>query len=308
MGNKTHSQQIKQQAKILGFEDCGISRAQHLEGPSQHLKDWLNKGYHAGMQYMENHFDKRTDPRLLVEGAQSVISVILNYYPENKQAEGTYKISKYAYGEDYHFVMKRKLKSLLQFIQQIEPQTEGRAFVDSAPVMDREWARRAGLGWIGKHSLLINKGLGSFVFIGELIVNLELEYDTPINEYCGTCTRCIEACPTHAIVADKVVDSNKCISYQTIENKGEIDAELKGKFNNYIFGCDICQDVCPWNRKSKAHNETAFQPNPSFLLMDKKDWRNMDRETFNALFKNSPLKRAKFEGIRRNMEFLEDIK
>ncbi len=295
---------IKEKAIELGFDDCGVAKAEYLKEPSERLKNWLKNGYHAEMKYMENHFEKRVDPRLLVENAKSIICVILNYYPEKVQNRQSYQLSKYAYGEDYHFVLKRKLKSLFSYIQEIKPETEGRAFVDSAPVMDREWAQKAGLGWIGKHSLLINKKIGSFIFLGELIVNFELEYDTPINEYCGTCTRCIDSCPTNAIVSSKVVDSNKCISYQTIENKSDtIPKTLKGKFNGYIFGCDICQDVCPWNNKKLSTKETSFSPFPEMLQFTKNEWQDLEKEKFNAIFKKSAVKRSGFKGLKRNINF-----
>lgn len=302
---KDFSAEIKKKAIELGFQDCGISKAEFLEEASENLKKWLEKGYQAGMKYMENHFEKRTDPGKLVDGAKSVISVILNYFPSQKQAEETYRISKYAYGEDYHFVLKRKLKELMKFIQQENPGTEGRAFVDSAPVMDREWAQRSGLGWIGKHSLLINKNLGSFVFIGELIVTCELEYDAPIQDYCGTCTRCMDSCPTSAIVQPKVVDSNKCISYHTIENKGEIPGNLKETFQNYIFGCDICQDVCPWNNKKILTTEPAFAIKDNLMQLGKRDFENMDETRFKELFGKSALMRTGLKGLRRNIDFVK---
>ncbi len=256
---------------------------------------------------MANHFDKRLDPRLLVDGAQSVISLLLNYYPEQElPAEPEdYKISKYAYGTDYHFVIKDKLKTLLQFMQAEIGEVNGRAFVDSAPVMDKVWAKRSGLGWVGKHSNLINRETGSFFFIAELITDLELEYDDPIKDYCGTCTRCIDACPTDAITEPYVVDGSKCISYFTIELKEQIPDEVKGKFGNWIFGCDICQDVCPWNRFSKAHQEPAFNPNSGLLEMKKPDWEEITAEVFSKVFKNSAVKRTKLEGLRRNIAFVK---
>ena len=296
---------IKQKAKEIGFDECGISKAEFLDQAAKKLKLWLNSGFHADMKYMENHFEKRVDPQQLVEDTKSVISVILNYRPQNIQPKDTYKISKYAYGEDYHFVLKRKLKNLMQFINDNIPGSNGRAFTDSAPVMERDWAGRAGLGWIGKHSLLINKNQGSYVFIGELLVNIELEYDNSIEEYCGTCTRCIDSCPTGAIVQPYVIDSNKCISYQTIENKGEIDENLKGKFKDYIFGCDICQDICPWNNKKIYSNETLFKPDQKFLSLNYSAFENIDQGTFAALFKNTPVKRAGFTKFKSNIAFVK---
>jgi epoxyqueuosine reductase len=258
------------------------------------------------MSYMENNFDKRLDPTLLVDGAKSVVSLLLNYYPSELQKEDSYKISKYAYGQDYHFVIKEKLKELLFSIQETIGDVSGRAFVDSAPVLDKAWAAKSGLGWIGKNSNLLTQKVGSFYFIAELIIDLDLEYDTPTTDHCGSCTACMDACPTEAIVAPYVVDGSKCISYFTIELKENIPQEMKGKFNDWAFGCDVCQDVCPWNRFSKAHSEPLFNPNPEILSMSKKDWKEITEETFRTVFKNSPLKRTKFEGLKRNLNFLED--
>lgn len=261
------------------------------------------------MSYMENHFDKRLDPTLLVDDGKSVISLLLNYYPDQLQSRivGTdsYKISKYAYGQDYHFVIKEKLKELLFSIQETIGDVSGRAFVDSAPVLDKAWAAKSGLGWIGKNSNLLTQKVGSFYFIAELIIDLDLEYDNATTDHCGTCTACIDACPTEAIVAPYIVDGSKCISYFTIELKENIPQEMKGKFNDWAFGCDICQDVCPWNKFSKAHNEPLFNPNPELLSMTKKDWKEITEETFRIVFKDSPLKRAKFSGLKRNIDFLE---
>ncbi len=256
------------------------------------------------MQYMENHFDKRLDPRLLVDGAKSVISVLLNYFPEKTQEEGTYKISRYAYGQDYHQVMKAKLRELLHFITEEIGEVSGRAFVDSAPVLDKAWAARSGLGWMGKNSNLLTQQLGSYYFIGELILDLELEYDTPATDHCGSCTACIDACPTQAIVQPYVVDGSKCISYFTIELKNEIPNEVKGQFDDWIFGCDVCQEVCPWNRFSKPHQEPLFNPQPELLSMSKKDWEEITEEVFKKLFKKSAVKRTKFSGLQRNIKFL----
>jgi epoxyqueuosine reductase len=258
---------------------------------------------------MENHFDKRLDPTLLVDDAKSVISLLLNYYPDQLQSQivtsETYKISKYAYGYDYHFVIKEKLKELLFAIQSSIGDVSGRAFVDSAPVLDKAWAAKSGLGWIGKNSNLLTQKVGSFYFIAELIVDLNLEYDNATTDHCGTCTACIDACPTEAIVAPYIVDGSKCISYFTIELKENIPQEMKGKFDDWAFGCDVCQDVCPWNKFSKANNEPLFNPNPELLSMTKKDWKEITEETFRVVFKDSPLKRAKFKGIKRNIDFLQ---
>ncbi|MDN3596273.1 tRNA epoxyqueuosine(34) reductase QueG [Zunongwangia endophytica] len=295
---------IKEEAKRLGFMSCGISKAEFLEQEAPRLEEWLNKNRNGNMYYMENHFDKRLDPTKLVEGSKSVISLLLNYYPNQTQNPDSYKISKYAYGRDYHFVIKDKLKSLLQFIQDEIGEVEGRAFVDSAPVLDKAWAAKSGLGWIGKNSNLLSKKAGSFFFIAELIVDLDLEYDTPVTDHCGTCTACIDACPTDAIVEPYKVDGSKCISYFTIELKDELPNSFKNTFEDWMFGCDICQDVCPWNRFSKPHNEPLFDPHPDLLKFDKKDWEEITKETFNEIFRKSAVKRTKFEGLKRNINFL----
>jgi epoxyqueuosine reductase len=307
MQNPTkYSQQIKQKAHELGFDFCGISKAGFLEEEAPRLENWLKKNQHGKMQYMENHFDKRLDPRLLVDDAKSVISLLFNYYPEHKLPEGKedFKLSKYAYGTDYHYVIKDKLKLLLDFIHEAIGEVGGRAFVDSAPVMDKVWAKKGGLGWVGKHSNLINKQQGSFFFIAELIIDLELDYDHEIKDYCGTCTRCIDACPTDAIVNPYVVDGSKCISYFTIELKEAIPAEVSGKFENWAFGCDICQDVCPWNRFSKPHRESQFNLHPDLANFTKNDWEEITQDVFKVIFKKSALKRTKFEGLKRNLAFL----
>lgn len=257
------------------------------------------------MAYMANHFDKRLDPTKLVEGSKSVISLLLNYYPEEQQNSESYKISKYAYGKDYHFVIKEKLKTLLHSIQENIGEVHGRAFVDSAPVLDKAWAAKSGLGWMGKHSNLLTQQVGSFYFIAELIVDLELEYDTPVTDHCGTCTACIDACPTEAIVEPYVVDGSKCISYFTIELKNEIPTEMQGKFDDWMFGCDVCQDVCPWNRFSKPHREPLFEPHSELLSMQKEDWEDITEELFQTLFKKSAVKRTKFSGLQRNIRFLK---
>ncbi|HAV53662.1 MAG TPA: tRNA epoxyqueuosine(34) reductase QueG [Aequorivita sp.] len=306
MNNKTkNTALIKSEAKRLGFLSCGISKAEFLEEEAPRLENWLNKNMNGEMTYMENYFDKRLDPTVLVPDSKSVISLLLNYFPLETQPSDTYKISKYAYGTDYHFVIKDKLKQLMQFISEEIGEVHGRAFVDSAPVLDKAWAAKSGLGWIGKHSNLLTKQLGSFYFIAELIVDLDLEYDTPVTDHCGSCTACIDACPTNAIVADRVVDGSKCISYFTIELKNEIPTSQKGNFEDWMFGCDICQDVCPWNRFSKPHSEPLFNPHPELLSMTKKDWEEITEEVFQQLFKKSAVKRTKFSGLKRNIEFLK---
>ena len=296
---------IKSEAKRLGFLSCGISKSGFLEEEAPRLEQWLNQNQHGQMAYMENHFDKRLNPNLLVDDAKSVVSLLLNYYPSESQIDGTYKISKYAYGQDYHFVIKEKLKELLHSIQENIGEVSGRAFVDSAPVLDKAWAAKSGLGWMGKNNNLITKSVGSFYFIAELIIDLELDYDNATTDHCGTCTACIDACPTEAIVAPYVVDGSKCISYFTIELKENIPQEMKGKFNDWAFGCDVCQDVCPWNKFSKAHNEPLFNPHPDLLSMTKKDWEEITKDTFEAVFRNSAVKRTKWEGLKRNIDFLK---
>jgi epoxyqueuosine reductase len=295
---------IKSEAKRLGFLSCGISKAGFLEEEAPRLEHWLNNQMNGKMSYMENNFDKRLDPTLLVDGTKSVVSLLLNYYPSEFQVEDSYKISKYAFGQDYHFVIKEKLKELLESIQDTIGEVSGRAFVDSAPVLDKAWAAKSGLGWIGKNSNLLTQKVGSFYFIAELIIDLDLEYDNPTTDHCGTCTACIDACPTQAIVAPYVVDGSKCISYFTIELKDNIPAEMKGKLDDWAFGCDICQDVCPWNKFSKPHLEPLFNANLETLSMSKKDWQEITEETFKAVFRNSPLKRAKYDGLKRNIDFL----
>jgi len=301
----TYTKLIKTEAKRLGFLSCGISKAQFLEEEAPRLERWLNQNMHGEMRYMENHFDKRLDPTKLVEGSKSVISLLLNYFPSETQNPESYKLSKYAYGTDYHFVIKDKLKQLLQFIQEEIGEVSGRAFVDSAPVLDKAWAAKSGLGWIGKHSNLLSQKVGSFYFIAELIVDLELEYDTPTTDHCGTCTACIDACPTEAIIQPYEVDGSKCISYLTIELKDNLPSEFKGKMDDWMFGCDVCQDVCPWNRFSKPHSEPLFNPHPELLGMTKKDWDEITEETFSKVFKNSAVKRTKFTGLKRNIDFLK---
>ena len=300
-----HTELIKTEAKSLGFLSCGISKADFLEEEAPRLEQWLRQGMHGQMSYMENHFDKRLDPRLLVPGAQSVISLLLNYYPEEEQNQEAYKLSKYAYGEDYHFVIKDKLKSLLSFIRETIGEVDGRGFVDSAPVLDKAWAARSGLGWMGKHSNLLTQKVGSFYFIAELIVDLPLDYDHPVTDHCGSCTACIDACPTEAIVAPYQVDGSKCISYFTIELKEELPSDMSQKFDEWMFGCDVCQDVCPWNRFSSPHSEPRFNPHPDLLSMTKRDWEEITEDVFQQLFKKSAVKRTKFSGLKRNIKFLE---
>jgi epoxyqueuosine reductase len=302
-----HTNIIKTEAKRLGFLSCGISKAQFLEEEAPRLEKWLKNNMHGKMQYMENHFDKRLDPTKLVKGSKSVISLLLNYFPSELQKDKTApKISKYAFGTDYHIVIKDKLKQLLECIQEKIGQVEGRAFVDSAPVLDKAWAAKSGLGWMGKHTNLLTQQMGSFYFIAELIVDLDLDYDLPTTDHCGSCTACIDACPTQAIVEPYVVDGSKCISYFTIELKENIPTEFKGQFDDWMFGCDVCQDVCPWNRFSKPHKEPLFNPNPELLAMTKKDWEEITEDTFKKVFKDSAVKRTKFSGLKRNNQFLKE--
>ena len=305
MTKAEYTRKIKNEALRLGFMSCGISKAGFLEEEASGLEEWLKRGYHGEMKWMENHFDKRLDPTKLVPGAKSVISVLLNYYPEEQQKDmESPKIAKYAYGEDYHFVIKRKLKELIHFIQDEIGEVSGRAFVDSAPVMDRSWAEKSGLGWKGKHTLLLTKGAGSFYFIGELILDLDLDYDHPVSGYCGSCTKCIDACPTDAILGANLMDATKCISYLTIELKDEIDSSFKGQMENWAFGCDICQDVCPWNRFAKPHREHAFEPDESVLDMKNKEWQEITEEVFRKVFKKTPVKRAGYDKFKQTLKFL----
>ncbi len=301
----THAKIVKEEAKKLGFNFCGISAAGFLEEEAPRLESWLKDKMQGEMQYMENHFDKRLDPRLLVEGTQSVVTLLYNYYPsEEINEKNSFKVSKYSYGTDYHFVVKDHLKSLLNTLQQKIGAISGRVFVDSAPILERAWAQKSGLGWIGKNSMLIHPKAGSFYFLAEMLLDIPLQVDAPIKDYCGSCTRCLDACPTEAIVTPQIVDGSKCISYFTIELKNEIPSEMKGKFQDWIFGCDICQDVCPWNRFSKSHQEPLFEPSDTFAQMKKEDWIELTEDVFQKTFKNSPLKRTKFEGIKRNIQFL----
>lgn len=299
----TYAELIKAEAQRLGFSFCGISKATFLEEEAPRLEAWLTQNRHGEMAYMANHFDKRLDPRLLVPGAKSVISLLYNYFPEKDLNENRdeLKISKYAFGEDYHHVVKAKLKDLSFFMKENIGDVQGRAFVDSAPVMDKAWAAKSGLGWIGKNSNLINKGHGSFFFIAELIIDLELPSDGPVKDHCGTCTACIDACPTDAIIEPYVVDGSKCISYFTIELKNEIPTEFHGKMDNWIFGCDVCQDVCPWNRFSKPHQEPLFDVNTPLFSKSGKEWLDMTHEVFEEISKLSPISRTGLDGMKRNI-------
>ncbi len=301
-----HTEVIKSIAAGLGFDYCGIAKARLLDEDARRLESWLNKGMHGTMQYMENHFDMRIDPSKLVPGARSVITLLLNYFPQQQQLPDAPKISKYAYANDYHEVIRNKLKLFLQQAKEQVGEIQGRGFVDSAPVLERSWAQKAGIGWIGKNGNLINKKSGSFFFIATLITDLELVYDNEfVKDYCGTCTRCIDNCPTEAILPDKLIDGSKCISYYTIELKDAlIPGAMKGKFDTWMFGCDVCQDICPWNRFSRPTTEHGFTPIPEILNFSTNDWDELTEESFKSIFKNSPLKRAKFEGIKRNLNFI----
>ncbi len=296
---------IKQEAKRLGFDFCGISKAEFLEEEASRLEQWLNSNMHGKMEYMQNHFDKRLNPTLLVDDAKSVVSLLYNYYPTQQQVCDAPKISKYAYGEDYHDIIKEKLNEFLNTLKEKIGNITGRAFGDSAPVLDKAWAKKSGLGWIGKNANLINKQQGSFFFIAELIIDLDLEYDGPIKDYCGTCSRCIDACPTEAIVAPYIVDGSKCISYLTIELNEAIPTEFKNKLDNWAFGCDVCQDVCPWNKFSTPHNEPSFTNKTNLLNLSTDEWYDITEETFKTIFKHSAVKRTKYKGLKRNLEFLK---
>ena len=301
-----NSNLIKKEANRLGFISCGIAKADFLEEDAPRLEEWLKNGFHGKMNYMENHFDKRLDPRKLVPGAKSVISLQYNYYPKKIQEKSSFKLSKYAYGEDYHHVIKQKLYQLLNFIKENIGDINGRVFVDSAPIMERSWAKKSGLGWIGKHSLLISKQKGSFHFLAEMILDLELEYNQEIRtDHCGNCTKCIDACPTDAILPNNTINGEKCISYFTIELKDEIPNSVKGKFEDWMFGCDICQDVCPWNRFSIPHSDVHLKPHPELLSMTKGDWIELTESTFKKIFKKSAVNRTKYNGLVRNINFLK---
>jgi len=300
-----YSESIKSKAKALGFLSCGISKADFLEEEAPRLEQWLSQNYHGEMAYMANHFDKRLDPRVLVPGAKSVVSLLLNYHSKEKQTDvEAPKIASYAFGDDYHKVIKDKLKQLMSFIHKEIGEVQGRVFVDSAPVMDKAWAAKSGLGWIGKNTNLISKKAGSFFFIAELILDLELEHDLPATDHCGSCTACIDACPTDALLAPYQIDGSKCISYVTIELKNEIPTDFQGKMDNWAFGCDVCQTVCPWNRFATPHSEPAFNPPDELLSLSKNEWEEMTQEVFSVIFKNSAIKRTKYEGLKRNIKFL----
>ena len=305
-----HTKMLKEEAYRLGFSFVGISKAEFMDPEARRLEAWLNQGYHGKMAYMENHFEKRVDPTKLVPGAKSVVSLLYNYFPKETQKDPEApKLARYAYGEDYHFVLKHKLKDLLKYLQQEIGEVDGRVFVDSAPVLERDWAKRSGLGWIGKNTLLIHPKAGSYFFLAELIIDLELEADGLIKDYCGTCTRCIDACPTDAIPeGGYLLDGSKCISYLTIELREAIDEQFGSQMENWMFGCDICQEVCPWNRFSSPHSEPAFDPHPDLLEMSRSDWLDLTEETFRTVFKRSAVKRAKYEGLKRNIRFLEENK
>lgn len=304
-----YSEIFKRKAQKFGFSGCGISAAGFLQEDAPALEQWLKNGYHGEMGYMENHFDKRLDPRLLVDGAKSVISLSYNYFPDEKLPTlDNFKISKYAYGQDYHEVIKEILKEMVAEIQQEIGDFNCRIFTDSAPVLERSWARKSGIGWIGKNANLITKQSGSFYFLAEIITDLELSPDHAVKDFCGTCTKCIDACPTSAIVSERIIDGSKCISYATIELKNDIPSHFQNKMEDWMFGCDICQDVCPWNRFSKPHSQPKFQPNDLLKRFTKKDWQELTREIFSETFRKSPVKRTKFAGLKRNIEFLSKDK
>lgn len=307
MDNKTLVNNLRAEAERLGFDQVGIAKAERLDEEAKRLEQWLSKGYQGSMHWMENHFEKRIDPTKLVPGAKSVISLVFNYHTDKEQKDpDAPKISKYAYGEDYHFVLKRKLKSLLSWITDQVGEVNGRCFVDSAPVMEREWAKRSGLGWLGKNTLLIHPKKGSYYFLAEIILDLELPIDHPIKDYCGTCRKCIDACPTNAFSNEGyLLDASKCISYLTIELKEEIPEAFSGQMEGWAFGCDICQEVCPWNRFAERHQEPAFEPNEQMLEMTSKEWEEITIDVFNKIFKNSPVKRTKLNGLQRNINFLK---
>lgn len=297
---------IRNTAKALGFEACGIAKAGFLEEDARRLQNWLSNNMHGQMHYMHNHFDLRVDPQKLLPGAKSVITLLFNYYPSEKQNTSAPKISKYAYGKDYHLIIRKKLNEFFSILKEHIGDFSGRGFVDSAPVLERTWATKSGLGWIGKNGNLINKQNGSFLFIASLITDLELEYDNPFaTDHCGSCSKCIDNCPTGAILPGKVIDGSKCISYFTIELKEDlIPEEMKGRFNNWMFGCDICQDVCPWNRFSKPHQHSELDPFNEIIHFKKEDWEELTEASFKKIFKDSPLKRTKFEGIKRNLKWI----
>ncbi len=297
---------IKNSARQLGFLSCGISKADFLEAEAPKLEAWLRGGHHGTMSYMERNFDKRLDPRRLVPGAKSIVSLLYNYHSDQKQKDPEApKISTYAYGVDYHLVIKNKLKAFMEILHREIGEVNGRVFVDSAPVMDKAWAAKSGLGWIGKNTNLISKKVGSFFFIAELILDLDLEYDTPVTDHCGSCTACIDACPTEALIQPYQIDGSKCISYLTIELKEAIPNEFQGKMDNWAFGCDVCQTVCPWNRFAITHQESDFEPHPELLSLTKKEWEEMNEAVFNTVFRKSAVNRTKYEGLQRNIKFLK---
>jgi epoxyqueuosine reductase len=302
------TQRIKAKAESLGFVSCGVAKAEFLEEEAPRLEQWLNNNYQGEMSYMANHFDMRLDPRLLVEGAKSVISLAYNYYQDLNRKPDSYKVAMYAQGEDYHFVVKEKVRELLDFIQEEIGEVEGRAFTDSAPILEHAWAKKAGIGWVGKNSLTLSKQKGSFFFLAELILDLDLAYDNPIEtDHCGKCTRCIDACPTEAILPNRVVNGSKCISYFTIELKDQIPTEMKGKFDDWIFGCDVCQEVCPWNRFSLPTKQERFVGNEKINQFSKQDWHEITEDVFREIFKKSPVKRTKYSGLLRNIEFAKSL-
>ncbi|MDP9955347.1 epoxyqueuosine reductase [Epilithonimonas hungarica] len=301
-----HSQLIKTKASAFGFQSCGISKADFLEEEASHLENWLRNNHHGEMKYMENHFDKRLDPRLLVEGSRSVISLSYNYFPEEKLQNDNFKLAKYAYGEDYHDVIKEKLRMLVAELQEEIGEFSCRVFVDSAPVLEKAWAKKSGIGWVGKNSNLITKKYGSFYFLAEIICDLDLVEDSPVIDHCGSCTKCIDACPTQAIISDKIIDGSKCISYATIELKDQIPDFFKDKMDDWMFGCDVCQDVCPWNRFSNPTLEEKFQPNSQLKNFTKQEWKDITQEVFSSVFKKSAVKRTKFAGLKRNLDFLSE--
>jgi len=304
MTKARHTQMIRDESKRLGFSYCGLAKAEFLEEEAPELEKWLKEGKHGKMEYMERNFDKRLDPTKLVPGAKTVVSLMFNYFPDDEEQNeaSSYKVSKYAYGRDYHKVVKKKLKQLLDFIHEHIGDVEGRGFVDSAPMMDKAWAKKAGVGWLGKHTNILNKQQGSYFFLAELVIDLELEYDAPMKDFCGSCTRCIDACPTNAIAEPYKVDANKCISYLTIELKEEMPDQYKDQLNGWIFGCDICQDVCPWNKFSKKHQEPDFEPREPIKSFEDEDWEEITEEIFEKHFKGTALKRAKFEGLKNNIK------
>ena len=306
MSPADHTDILRREATRLGFLHVGIARAEQMQPEARRLEEWLNKGHQGKMGYLANHFDKRTDPTKLVPGARSVVSLLYNYFPQKEQEEGVPKIARYAYGRDYHQVLREKLTGLLDHLREQIGDIDGRVFVDSAPVLERDWARRSGSGWVGKNTLLLNTEIGSYFFLAEIISDLDLVPDNPTADRCGTCTRCIDACPTEAIApSGYVLDASKCISYLTIELRGAIPEEFRGHMEDWAFGCDICQEVCPWNRFARPHEEPDFEPHPDLLKMDRREWMEMTKEVFNEVFRGSAVKRTRFKGLKRNLRFLE---